>query len=80
MTKVVNFDWLEDSLLSATERPKNTKPYEWEQISRTKEEKEHMQKVKKTEKIQKKRMSRVALHMDAIANNHSSSRIHEPRY
>jgi hypothetical protein len=52
-TKVVTFDWLEDSLLSSTRRPKDTKSYEWDRISAKKKMKEEKQAVEKDKQVQK---------------------------
>lgn len=56
---MVNFDWLEDSLLSPHQRPKDTRPYEWDRLAWKKKEKEQAQKSERTETVQKKRKSAV---------------------
>jgi hypothetical protein len=45
-------DWLEDSLLSSTRRPKDTKPYEWDRISAKKKMKQDKQAVEKDKQIE----------------------------
>lgn len=46
--KIVTYDWLEDSLLSKTSRPKREGPYLWERIL-----KEQKKKAVKNSKVQK---------------------------
>ncbi|KAF7502874.1 hypothetical protein GJ744_004969 [Endocarpon pusillum] len=49
--KVISLDWLEDSLLSSSRRPKPEKEYEWETIKRRQHEKEQAIQIKKDNAI-----------------------------